>query len=72
MISLKDLILNDNTSTLDCTEGKLSSLTVGTSFGSGNSSLAVRMPCAFYSQQSSPKLDAPSASDTISDTISDT
>nr|GEZ84395.1 hypothetical protein [Tanacetum cinerariifolium] len=42
-------------------QGKLSSLTVGTSSGSGNSSLAVRMPCAFYSQQSSPKLDAPSA-----------
>nr|GEX97752.1 hypothetical protein [Tanacetum cinerariifolium] len=37
-------------------------LAVGTpSTGSGNSLLAVGMPCAFYSQQSSPKLDAPSA-----------
>nr|GEX34744.1 reverse transcriptase domain-containing protein [Tanacetum cinerariifolium] len=36
-------------------------LAVGTpSTGSGNSLLAVGMPCAFYSQQSSPKLDAPS------------
>nr|GEV14747.1 hypothetical protein [Tanacetum cinerariifolium] len=41
-------------------KGKLSSLAVGTSSGSGNSSLTVGMPCAFYSQQSSPKLDAPS------------
>nr|GFA01960.1 hypothetical protein [Tanacetum cinerariifolium] len=37
-------------------------LAVGTSFtGSGNSLLAVGMPCAFYSLQSSPKLDAPSS-----------
>nr|GEV50829.1 11-beta-hydroxysteroid dehydrogenase 1B-like [Tanacetum cinerariifolium] len=41
--------------------GELSSLAVGTSSGSGNLSLAVGMPCAFYSQQSSHKLDAPSA-----------
>nr|GEX29067.1 reverse transcriptase domain-containing protein [Tanacetum cinerariifolium] len=34
---------------------------VGTYTASGNSNLAVGMPCAFYSQQSSPKLDAPSA-----------
>nr|GEY93818.1 hypothetical protein [Tanacetum cinerariifolium] len=40
-------------------QGELSSLAVGTSSGSGNLSLAVGMPCAFYSQQSSPKLDAP-------------
>nr|GEX12438.1 retrovirus-related Pol polyprotein from transposon TNT 1-94 [Tanacetum cinerariifolium] len=33
----------------------------GTSTASGNSNMAVGMPCAFYSQQSSPKLDAPSA-----------
>nr|GEW54042.1 retrovirus-related Pol polyprotein from transposon TNT 1-94 [Tanacetum cinerariifolium] len=32
-------------------QGELSSLAVGTSSGSGNSSLAVRMPCVFYSQQ---------------------
>nr|GEV56936.1 hypothetical protein [Tanacetum cinerariifolium] len=37
------------------------SLAVGTYTASGNSHLAVGMPCAFYSQQSSPKLDAPSA-----------
>nr|GEW54877.1 hypothetical protein [Tanacetum cinerariifolium] len=37
------------------------SLAVGTYTASGNSNLAVGMPCAFYSQQSSPKLDAPSA-----------
>nr|GEV06314.1 DNA-directed DNA polymerase [Tanacetum cinerariifolium] len=37
----------------------LSSLAVGSCSGSGNSSLPVGMPCAFYSQQSSPKLDAP-------------
>nr|GFC53557.1 hypothetical protein [Tanacetum cinerariifolium] len=37
------------------------SLVVGTYTASGNSILAVGMPCAFYSQQSSPKLDAPSA-----------
>nr|GFA90333.1 hypothetical protein [Tanacetum cinerariifolium] len=36
-------------------------LAVGTYTGSGNSLLAVGMLCAFYSQQSSPKLDAPSA-----------
>nr|GEX56481.1 reverse transcriptase domain-containing protein [Tanacetum cinerariifolium] len=42
-------------------QGELSSLTVGTSSGSGNLSLAVGMCCAFYSQQSFPKLDAPSA-----------
>nr|GEX82282.1 hypothetical protein [Tanacetum cinerariifolium] len=42
-------------------QGELSSLAVGTSSGSGKSSLAVGMPCAFYSQQSSPKLDAPTA-----------
>nr|GEV96530.1 hypothetical protein [Tanacetum cinerariifolium] len=37
-------------------------LAVATTFtGSGNSNLAVGMPCAFYSQQSSHKLDAPSA-----------
>nr|GFA32436.1 hypothetical protein [Tanacetum cinerariifolium] len=42
-------------------QGELSSLAVGTSYGSGNSSLTVGMPGAFYSQQSSPKLDAPSA-----------
>nr|GEW74418.1 putative ribonuclease H-like domain-containing protein [Tanacetum cinerariifolium] len=41
--------------------GELSSQAVGTSSGSGNSSLTVGMPYAFYSQQSSPKLDAPSA-----------
>nr|GEW29756.1 retrovirus-related Pol polyprotein from transposon TNT 1-94 [Tanacetum cinerariifolium] len=39
-------------------QGELSSLAVGTSFGSRNSSLTVGMPCAFYFQQSSPKLDA--------------
>nr|GFB63952.1 hypothetical protein [Tanacetum cinerariifolium] len=44
MISLKALILNNNTSALDCTEGELSSLAVGTSSGSGNSSLAVGTP----------------------------
>nr|GEY83200.1 hypothetical protein [Tanacetum cinerariifolium] len=37
------------------------SLAVRTYTASGNSNLAVGMPCAFYSQQSSPKLDAPSA-----------
>nr|GEU67031.1 hypothetical protein [Tanacetum cinerariifolium] len=37
------------------------SLALGTYTVSGNSILAVGMPCAFYSQQSSPKLDAPSA-----------
>nr|GEV37235.1 hypothetical protein [Tanacetum cinerariifolium] len=37
------------------------SLAVGTYTASGNSLLAVGMPCAFYSQQSSPKFDAPSA-----------
>nr|GEV86829.1 putative reverse transcriptase domain-containing protein [Tanacetum cinerariifolium] len=42
-------------------QGELSSLAVGTSSGSGNFSLAVGMPCAFYSQQSSSKLDASSA-----------
>nr|GEZ39159.1 hypothetical protein [Tanacetum cinerariifolium] len=42
-------------------EGELSSLAGGTSSGSGNSSLAVGMPCVFYSQQSSHKLNAPSA-----------
>nr|GEX44267.1 hypothetical protein [Tanacetum cinerariifolium] len=42
-------------------QGELSSLAVGTSSDSGNLSLAVEMPCAFYFQQSSPKLDAPSA-----------
>nr|GEY39391.1 hypothetical protein [Tanacetum cinerariifolium] len=41
--------------------GNLSSLAVGSCSGSGKSSLAVGMPCAFYSQQSSPKLDAPAA-----------
>nr|GEX40504.1 putative nucleotidyltransferase, ribonuclease H [Tanacetum cinerariifolium] len=40
---------------------KVSPWKVGTSSGSGNSSLTVGMPYAFYSQQSSPKLDAPSA-----------
>nr|GFA30659.1 UBN2 domain-containing protein [Tanacetum cinerariifolium] len=38
-----------------------SSLAVGTYNASGNSNMAVGMPCAFYSQQSSPKLDAPFA-----------
>nr|GEX16581.1 RNA-directed DNA polymerase, eukaryota [Tanacetum cinerariifolium] len=38
-----------------------SSLAVGTYTASGNSNLAVGMPCVFYSQQSSPKIDAPSA-----------
>nr|GEX17667.1 retrovirus-related Pol polyprotein from transposon TNT 1-94 [Tanacetum cinerariifolium] len=38
-----------------------SSLAVGTYTASGNSNLAVGMSCAFYSQQSSPKLDASSA-----------
>nr|GEY48535.1 hypothetical protein [Tanacetum cinerariifolium] len=38
-----------------------SSLAVGTYTASGNSNLAVGMPCVFYSQQSSPKLDAPFA-----------
>nr|GEW35158.1 hypothetical protein [Tanacetum cinerariifolium] len=38
-----------------------SSLAVRTSTACGNSNLAMRMPCAFYSQQSSPKLDAPFA-----------
>nr|GEU57058.1 hypothetical protein [Tanacetum cinerariifolium] len=38
-----------------------SSLAVGTYIASGNSSLVVGMPYAFYSQQSSPKLDAPDA-----------
>nr|GEY54810.1 hypothetical protein [Tanacetum cinerariifolium] len=37
------------------------SLAVETYTASENSLLAVGMPCAFYSQQSSPKLDAPSA-----------
>nr|GFB07959.1 ribonuclease H-like domain-containing protein [Tanacetum cinerariifolium] len=37
------------------------SLAVGTYTANGNSNLAVGMPCAYYSQQSSPKLDAPSA-----------
>nr|GEY78711.1 hypothetical protein [Tanacetum cinerariifolium] len=37
------------------------SMVVRTYTASGNSILAVGMPCAFYSQQSSPKLDAPSA-----------
>nr|GEV99992.1 hypothetical protein [Tanacetum cinerariifolium] len=37
------------------------SLAVGTYTASGNSNLAVGMHCAFYSQQSSPKLDASSA-----------
>nr|GEZ19977.1 hypothetical protein [Tanacetum cinerariifolium] len=32
-------------------QGELSLLVVGTSFGGGKSSLAVGMPCAFYSQQ---------------------
>nr|GEX40752.1 alpha/beta hydrolases superfamily protein [Tanacetum cinerariifolium] len=41
--------------------GKQSSLAVGTYTASGNFNLAVGMPCVFYSQQSSPKLDAPSA-----------
>nr|GEU48778.1 integrase, catalytic region, zinc finger, CCHC-type, peptidase aspartic, catalytic [Tanacetum cinerariifolium] len=41
--------------------GNLSSLAVGSCYGSGKSSLPVGMPCAFYSQQSSPKLDAPTA-----------
>nr|GEY25731.1 retrovirus-related Pol polyprotein from transposon TNT 1-94 [Tanacetum cinerariifolium] len=41
--------------------GNLFSLAVGSCSGSGNSSLLVGMPCAFYSQQSSPKLDAPTA-----------
>nr|GEZ59753.1 hypothetical protein [Tanacetum cinerariifolium] len=41
--------------------GNLSSLAVRSCSGSGNSSLPVGMPCAFYSQQSSPKLDAPTA-----------
>nr|GEY14980.1 hypothetical protein [Tanacetum cinerariifolium] len=41
--------------------GKQSSLAVGTYTASGNSNLAVGMPCVFYSQQSSHKLDAPSA-----------
>nr|GEW80112.1 hypothetical protein [Tanacetum cinerariifolium] len=36
----------------------LSSLALGTSSGSGKSSLAVGMPCAFYYQQSSLKLNA--------------
>nr|GEZ00382.1 hypothetical protein [Tanacetum cinerariifolium] len=40
---------------------KLSSLAVGTSSGSGNSITGSGMPCVFYSQQSSPKLDAPAA-----------
>nr|GFA14122.1 hypothetical protein [Tanacetum cinerariifolium] len=45
-----------------CTSsGNLSSLAVGSYFGSGNSSLLVGMLCAFYSQQSSPKLDASAA-----------
>nr|GFB51326.1 reverse transcriptase domain-containing protein [Tanacetum cinerariifolium] len=35
-------------------------LAVGTYTASGNSLLVVGMPCAFYFQQSSPKLDAPS------------
>nr|GFB40455.1 hypothetical protein [Tanacetum cinerariifolium] len=34
-------------------QGELSSLAVGTSSGSRKSSLAVGMPCAFYSQQRS-------------------
>nr|GEX42443.1 hypothetical protein [Tanacetum cinerariifolium] len=38
-----------------------SSLAVVTNTASGNSNLAVGMTCAFYSQQSSPKLDAPDA-----------
>nr|GFA77187.1 hypothetical protein [Tanacetum cinerariifolium] len=39
----------------------LSSLAVESCSDSGKSSLAVGIPCAFYSQQSSPKLDAPAA-----------
>nr|GEZ38714.1 putative reverse transcriptase domain-containing protein [Tanacetum cinerariifolium] len=38
--------------------GKQPSLAVGTYTASGNSNLAVGIPYAFYSQQSSPKLDA--------------
>nr|GEV71526.1 hypothetical protein [Tanacetum cinerariifolium] len=41
--------------------GNLSSLAVESCSGSGNTSLPVGMPCAFYSQKSSPKLDAPTA-----------
>nr|GEX78302.1 hypothetical protein [Tanacetum cinerariifolium] len=37
---------------------QLSSLAVGTSSASGNSIPGSGIPCAFYSQQSSPKLDA--------------
>nr|GEY39663.1 ribonuclease H-like domain-containing protein [Tanacetum cinerariifolium] len=43
------------------------SLAVGTYTASGNSILAVGMPYAFYSQQSFPKLDAPSALNLPSD-----
>nr|GEX02023.1 hypothetical protein [Tanacetum cinerariifolium] len=42
-------------------QAELSLLAVGTSSGSGKSSLAVGMPCTVYSQQFSPKLDAASA-----------
>nr|GEV35004.1 hypothetical protein [Tanacetum cinerariifolium] len=41
--------------------GNLSSLAVGSCSGSRNSSLPVGTPCVFYSQQSFPKLDAPTA-----------
>nr|GEY85185.1 zinc finger, CCHC-type [Tanacetum cinerariifolium] len=42
-------------------QGELFFIAVGMNSGSGNSSLAVEISSAFYSQQSSPKLDAPSA-----------
>nr|GEY77277.1 reverse transcriptase domain-containing protein [Tanacetum cinerariifolium] len=42
-------------------QGDLHSSGSRNTFYCGNSLLAVGMPCAFYSQQSSPKLDAPSA-----------
>nr|GFA13653.1 hypothetical protein [Tanacetum cinerariifolium] len=62
MVMMSPLIMTMMTvASLLFSRGELSSLAVGTSFGSGNSSLKVGMPCAFYSQQSSPKLNAPSA-----------
>nr|GEW13181.1 hypothetical protein [Tanacetum cinerariifolium]GEX36945.1 hypothetical protein [Tanacetum cinerariifolium] len=55
------VIVTLTVASLCISSGNLSSLAVGSFPGSGNSSLPVGMPCAFYSQQSSPKLDAPTA-----------
>nr|GEZ12947.1 hypothetical protein [Tanacetum cinerariifolium] len=58
--NLKSAILSVVAS-LCISSGYLSSLAVGSYSDSGNLSLQVGMPCVFYSQQSSPKLDAPFA-----------